>query len=254
MAKLHGYTTFGEDDTEESLKAAILRTAGEAYRSQEEEQADNRQAALDQRSERIAAQLREERDALRVAKANGFMNCREIRDALGYDQPNPGTGEPYSSMQVAYRWIGDADEEVVYPLEEDGRRITSLTYRSGCWATDFPAILEAKNEYYAEIADREKRSWDDSRTAKDAFEKQKADELLDLIVRQNAASAQRIAERTKRYAEIDAARDAEIQRLIAEAEADDEQVIPDARRDSIIAALRSYAGPLTRTGCPIAGR
>ena len=88
----------------------------------------------EEREAEVAAQLKEEHDAIQAAKANGFMDCREIRDALGWDKPNPGTGEPYSAMGVAYRWIEDADEEVAYVLEEDGRRITSLTYRSGCWA------------------------------------------------------------------------------------------------------------------------
>ena len=164
----------------------------------------------------VAAQLKEEHDAIQAAKANGFMDCREVRDALGWDKPNPGTGEPYSAMGVAYRWIEDADEEVAYPLEEDGRRITSLTYRSGCWATDFPHILEVKEAYYAALDAASQKSWDDAQAAKDAFDKQKADELAALIAQQDADRAQRAAERAARYAELDAARDAEIQRLIAE--------------------------------------
>ena len=111
-------------------------------------------------------------------------------------------------------------------------------------------MLAVKEEWDADRAARELKSWDDARAAKDAFEEQKMHELADLIARQNAASAQRIAERAERYAEIDAARDAEIQRLIAEAEAEEDQVIPAARRDSIIAALRSYTGPLTKNGLP----
>ena len=61
---------------------------------------------------------------------------------------------------------------------------------------------------------------------------------------------QRSVEQSKRYAQIYAARDEEIQRLIAEAEETEEQVIPADRRESIIAALRSYNGPLTRNGLP----
>ena len=89
------------------------------------------------------------------------------------------------------------------------------------------------------------------RQQKDAFDKQKADELAALIAQQEADSISREAERATRYAQIDAARDAEIQLLIAEAEAEDEpQVIPDARRQAIGIALRSYAGPLTKNGLP----
>ena len=79
-------------------------------------------------------------------------------------------------------------------------------------------------------------------------------ELDAVIARLHAERTQRaIAEQAERYAQIDAARDAEIQRLIAEAEAeteDEPQVIPAGRRESIIAALRSYTGPLTKNGLP----
>ena len=44
-------------DTEESLRAEYLALTGEAYRSQEEEQADNVQAAKERRQQRIEAQL-----------------------------------------------------------------------------------------------------------------------------------------------------------------------------------------------------
>ena len=61
---------------------------------------------------------------------------------------------------------------------------------------------------------------------------------------------QRSVEQAERYAQIYAARDAEIRLLIAEAEETEEQVIPDARREAIIVALDSYDGPLTRNGLP----
>ena len=50
VAKLHGYTPFDKSDTEESLQAEYLEITGEAYRSQEEEQADNVQAAKERRA------------------------------------------------------------------------------------------------------------------------------------------------------------------------------------------------------------
>ena len=57
VAKLHGYIPFDDGDTEASLKAAHLALTGEAYRSQEEEQAENVQAAKEERQRRIEAQL-----------------------------------------------------------------------------------------------------------------------------------------------------------------------------------------------------
>ena len=56
VAKLHGYTPFDEGDTEEGLKAQFLELTGESYRSQEEEQADNLEAAKERRQLRIEAQ------------------------------------------------------------------------------------------------------------------------------------------------------------------------------------------------------
>ena len=251
VAKLHGYIPFDEGDTEESLQAEYLEITGEAYRSQEEEQADNVQAAKERRQQRIEMQLQAEYDAIQAAKANGFMDCREVRDALGWDKLNPGTGEPYSAMGVAYRWIEDADEEVVYPLAEDGRRITSLTYRSGCWATAFPRILQVKEAYYAALAFASQKSWDDAQKAKDDFDRKKAEDLAALLAQQDADRLARAADRAERYAQLDAARDAEIALLIAESEAEDEpRTIPAARRISIIAALRSYTGPLTKNRLP----
>ena len=203
----------------------------------------------EEREAEVAAQLEEEHEALRVAKTNGFMDCRDIRDALGYGL-HPGTGEPYSAMGTAYRWMRDAGVEVVYPLEEDGRRITGLAYRSGCNRSDFPHILEVKEAYYAEIAAREKKSWDDAQKAKDDFDRQKAEALAALILKQTEERAARAAEQAERYAQIDAARDAEIQSLIAEADAADAQILTPARRAVVLEALRSYTGPLTKRGLP----
>ena len=56
VAKLHGYTPFDDGDTEESLKAEHLALTGVAYRSQEEEQAANVEAAKERRQQRIEAQ------------------------------------------------------------------------------------------------------------------------------------------------------------------------------------------------------
>ena len=39
------------------------------------------------------------------ANAQGFMDCKAVRDGLGWDKPK-ANGSYYSSMEVAYRWIG----------------------------------------------------------------------------------------------------------------------------------------------------
>ena len=176
------------------------------------------------------------------------MDCRAIRDALGWDKPNTH-GVYHSSLQVAFHWIEEADEEVVY-LIPDGITNVTKSERTGCYPDVFARVLATKEKWDADRAAREKKSWDDAQAAKDAYDKQKADELAELIAQQEAAQVQRSVERADRYAQIDAARDAEIQRLIAEAEETEEQVIPGLRRGSIIAALRSYTGPLTKNGLP----
>ena len=247
VAKLHGYIPFNAGDTKESLKAEFSEITGETYRSPEEEQADNVQAAEEQRKERIFAQELSERTLLAEARINGFMDCIEIRNALGWDKPK-ANGSYYSPMGVAYRWIDDADEEVVYVLPEDGRRITSLTYRSGCWKSAFPHILEVKKKWDADRAAREQKSWDDALAAKNAYDKQQIVELNARIAQQDADRTMRVAKQKERYAQIDAERSAEIQRLIAEAEADDK---PHTEAE-ILDAVRTYPanGPRNQRGYP----
>ena len=247
VAKLHGYTPFDSGDTEESLKAEHLEITGELYRTREEEQAANVRDAEERRRERRDAQKQMEYDVIQTAKGNGFMDCREIRNALGWEGLK-GDGTPYSPTGVAYRWIDDADEEVVYVLPEDGRRITSLTYRSGCNSSAFPRILEVKEAYYADMAAASQKSWDDAQARKDAYDKQKADELVELVARQEADRAQRAVEQAERYAQLDSERDAEIQRLTAQLEAED---VPHTDAE-ILEVVRTYPvdGPRNRKGYP----
>ena len=116
-----------------------------------------------------------------------------------------------------------------------------------------PRVLAAKETWDAALdAAREKKSWDDAQAAKDEFDKQKADELAALIAQQDADRAQRASGTgSERYAQLDAARDAEIQRLISESEAEDEpRTIPADRRAAIIADLLTYTGPMTKNRLP----
>ena len=201
--------------------------------------------------QRIEAQLDGDRAIIAAAKANGFMDCRAVRDALGYDKPRPN-GSYLSSLQVAFHWIEEADEEVVY-LIPDGITDVTKSERTGCYPDVFARVLAAKEEWDADRAAREQKSWDDAQAAKDAYDWQKAGELAALIAQQDADRSARAAERAERYAELDAARDAEIQRLIAESEAEAEnepRTIPAARRAAIVADLRTYTGPLTKNRLP----
>ena len=247
VAKLHGYTPMEDGDTEESLKAEYEALTGEAYRSQEEEQAANVEAAKEERQLRIEAQWLADHQIIAAAKANGFMSCRAVRDALGWDKPRPD-GSYYSSMQVAFRWIEKAGEEVVY-LIPDGITDVTKSERTGCYPDAFARVLAAKELWDADRAAREQKSWDDAQAAKDAFDKQKEDELAALIAQQDADREVRAAEQAERYAQIDAARDAEIQLLIAEAEADDE---PHTDAE-ILEAVRTYpaSGFRNRKGYPV---
>ena len=251
VAKLHGYTPMEDGDTEESLKAEHLELTGEAYRSQEEEQADNVQAAKERRQARIEALLQEERAIIADAKANGFMDCRAIRDALGWDKPN-AKGAYRSSLSVALHWIEKAGEEVVY-LIPDGITDVTKSERTGCYPDVFARVLAAKEKWDADRAVREKKSWDDAQAAKDDFDRNKAEELAALILKQTEERAAQVAERTERYAQIDAARDAEILLLIAEADYPDAQIMTPQRKEQVTAKLRSYVAaglPVNWNGLP----
>ena len=86
-----------------------------------------------------------DRQIIEEAEANGFMACRAIRDALGWDKPGPN-GNYYSSMGVAYRWLRDAGEEVVY-LIPDGPTDVTKSERTGCWPDVFARVLAYKEAH-----------------------------------------------------------------------------------------------------------
>ena len=92
-----------------------------------------------------------------AAEANGFMATLAIRNGLGWDKPKPN-GSWYSSMEVAYRWIRDAGEDVVYLLPDgpayyvDGYRKTiAKAKRTGVYADAFARVLAYKETYYARL-------------------------------------------------------------------------------------------------------
>ena len=260
VAKLHGYTPFDEGDTEESMKAEFLELTGEAYRTQEEEVAEQADAQRERRDIEEMDRMDADLQIIADAKAAGFMDCRAVRDALGFDGLKPN-GSHYDSVGVAYRFIADSGEPIVHLIPNDGRgyyinggrKKILPALRTGIWPDAFSTVLAYKEQWDADRAAREQKSRDDAQALKDAFDKQKADELAELIARQDAALAQRAAEQAERYAALDAARDAEIQLLIAEADAADAQIMTPARRAEVLAALRSYVAaglPLNRNGLP----
>ena len=53
------------------------------------------------------AQMDADLQIIADAKANGFMDCRAVRDALGYDGLK-ANGSHYDSVGVAYRFISEA--------------------------------------------------------------------------------------------------------------------------------------------------
>ena len=84
------------------------------------------------------------------AKADGFMDCLAMRNALGWDKPK-ANGNPYSSMGVAYRWLREAGEETVY-LIPDGYTDVPKTKRTGCYPDVFARVLAYKEAYYGQAA------------------------------------------------------------------------------------------------------
>ena len=95
--------------------------------------------------QRKGDEMTADRQIINEAKDNGFMDCRAIRDALGWDKPGP-TGRWYSSMGVAYRWLRDAGEEVVY-LIPDGITHVTKSERTGCYPDVFARVLAYKNAH-----------------------------------------------------------------------------------------------------------
>ena len=95
--------------------------------------------------QRKADEATADRQIIDEAEANGFMACRAIRDALGWDKPGPN-GNYYSSMGVAYRWLRDAGEEVVY-LIPDGPTDVTKSERTGCYPDAFARVLAYKEAH-----------------------------------------------------------------------------------------------------------
>ena len=110
------------------------------------------------------AQMDADLQIIADAKANGFMDCRAIRDALGYDGIK-ANGSHYDSKGVAYRFISESGEQIVHLIPNDGRgyyingerKKISLALRTGIWPAAFAAVLAYKEQWDADRAAREKK-------------------------------------------------------------------------------------------------
>ena len=146
VAMLRGYTTAPKGVTPMALKAEYLELTGGPYRTYEEEALSSSEARREARDTREQGKFDAAMKLISDAKANGFMDCRDVRDGLGFDKPKPN-GSPYSSMGVAYRWIEDAGEKVVY-LQMDGemyyiggvRKTIPKTLRTGVYGDVFERV------------------------------------------------------------------------------------------------------------------
>ena len=144
VARLHGYTPWETGDTEEALKAEYEALTGEAYRSREEEQAANR-GGMPRNGDNSGLKRNWTPTARssRTPRPTASSIAAPFVNALGWDKPKPN-GFYYSSLQVAYRWIEDAGEEVVY-LIPDGRTDVTKSERTGCYPDVFARVLAYKN-------------------------------------------------------------------------------------------------------------
>ena len=86
VAKLRGYVKFREGDTEEALKAQHLELTGEPYKTAEEEALAAHEANRAARDARYQESFDKAMSLISDAKANGFMDCRAVRDGLGFGQ------------------------------------------------------------------------------------------------------------------------------------------------------------------------
>ena len=101
--------------------------------------------------ERQAQRESVNRMLLATARDNGFINCHEVFDALGFERINAG-GMIRSSLQVSARWIREAG----FRLEQivpDGYSDIPKAERCGCHADDLPEIVAYKDAYYGNTED-----------------------------------------------------------------------------------------------------
>ena len=157
------------------------------------------------------------------AKADGFMDCLAMRNALGWDKPK-ANGTYYSSMGVAYRWLREAGEETVY-LIPDGYTDVPKTKRTGCYPDVFARVLAYKEAVYAR---RRHTEWH-------------------YAMREAVHAREQEGAITKNMNW-----DVYIEALGPEPEYIPSvlEVVEDQRADALATACREYTGPVNRKGYP----
>ena len=89
MAQLRGHVSMEAGATEESLRAEYLELMGEPYRTAVEEATAIHAARQVEREAEQQARLDADEQAIALARTSGFMDCRAVRDALGFDGKKP---------------------------------------------------------------------------------------------------------------------------------------------------------------------
>ena len=251
VVMLRDYPPSYEGPTVTALKAEYLELTGEPYRTAEEEALSISEARREERDAREQEKFDAAMKLISDAKANGFMDCRAVRDALGFDKPKPN-GSPYSSMGVAYRWIEDAGEKVVY-LQMDGemyyiagvRKTISKTLRTGVYGDVFERVKAYKEGWYADLQAREDAINDEAQDMVKAAMAEKKRLIEEREREFTAAQAERERIRQERFAELKAEQDAMIERLT-----NPPVLTVDERRAAILKGMRTYQGPLNKRGLP----
>ena len=195
--------------------------------------------------QRKAAEAEADGQIIAEATFNGFMNCRAVRDGLGFDQPK-ANGSYYSAMEVTYNFVIQAGEEIV-TLIPDGITDVRKSERTGVYADTFTRVKAHKEAVYAE---RKWREWKEAMASALSSEPEygaKTD-LMDWNVYIESLGPEppqpdwQVLEAVKVKAE---AREAHSRDLAAARTQDTFE-----RDTAILVALRSYDGPRNKRGLP----
>ena len=198
---------------------------------------------------------------LKAARDEGWRNCLEVFDALGFAPVNAG-GMTRSKVQVAFRWIEDAGEKIVRVIP-DGESDIPLARRAGCYNLD--AVVETKNAYYAAIAANEAEAWAEAERRLEEFEAAKAARLAEAdaaiaerraeIAAQQAANAVALFQRQHKELVTLGVPPHQILEFLGDPP--EGVVIPTPvvvttrnRAETIGLAAKTYTGPMTKRGYP----
>ena len=127
-----------------------------------------------------------QQEILDAAFRDGFRNCNEVFNALGFAEVNAG-GVTRSKYQVAIRWIEDAGQEVI-KLWDGGYIDVPLAIRTGTY--NLPEVVATKNAYYDAIQEKEQEAWDAAEQLVLDFEEDKAERIAAAVAAHQARQAE----------------------------------------------------------------